>query len=941
MSVRSPRRLVSIEPLLIAAALFLAFFTAEAGAYDPRANVPFDSTVVRGTLDNGISYFIKRNTKPQARADLRLIVKAGSVDEDEDQLGLAHFAEHMLFNGTEEFAGNEIIEYLESIGARFGADLNAYTSFDETVYMLHVPTDEPSLLRDGVRVLSQFAAHATFDSTEVEKERGVVLDEWRRGRGAMARIRDEQLPIVLRGSRYADRLPIGKPEIIENASRDVAYRYYKDWYRPERMGLVVVGDFQTSEVERLIREAFSSIPPSQELRERVEPSIPAEADTAFTLSEDAEVTRSAVDIGWKRSRSVDTTYNGYRQALVRGLAVTLFNDRLAEVARQAEPPFLGGGLSVSSFGSKTEIVELQAGVKEGGEALGLEGLLVEFRRANVHGFLESELDRARRDFLAGLEATHAEREKTPSTQYVGELTRHFLDHEPVPGIESELQLAREMLPGISALEVSDEFRELSEGGGTTVTATRPSRDDLVEEDELRRVMAKANATRPDPYVDSVVGASLLTNPLAPGKAKRVADHPEIGVSEWTLENGVRFFLKKTEFQDDEVTFVGTAPGGYSLASNEDLLSAQRVLSIVGESGFGGFSAIDLGKILAGKVASCRPFFDERQAGLGGSATVGDVATALELAVLQMTAPNRDEAAFRRVLERLEADVRNRDADPGVKYQDRLVSINTQDHPRTRPLTLARIPEIRLDTALTFYKAAYSNPANFTFFFAGNIDETKLVPEIERTLGSIPSKGAFDGRYIVHAIPLPEKAVHEVVRAGVEPKSQTVISFASYSGDDPDEWHRMRTLTSILSRRLREELREALGATYGVGVSYDRILLGPDQGRVRISFGCDPAVAEKLGQIALDMTESLRNAGPTAEEVEVEKTLQYRELESSLEQNGFWIRTFESLHARGRPLQEALDRRPRIEKLTVEALAATAKSSLNAEARTWVAWIPEQ
>ncbi len=914
-----------------------------AAASDPGASpaeeLPFDPRVVRDTLPNGVAYYIRENGRPEARADLRLVVKAGSVDEDDDQRGLAHFVEHMLFNGTENFAGNEIVDYLESIGARFGADLNAYTSFDETVYMLHVPTDREGLLERGIGVLAEFAARATFDSTEVERERGVVLDEWRRGRGASARIRDEQLPVVLRGSRYAERLPIGLPEIIEKAPREALVRYYRDWYRPERMAVVAVGDFEAPAVERAILEAFGAIAETEPSRGAVDWDVPAAADTAFALSDDPEVTRTSIGIGWKRPLVSEATPAGYRRDLVRGLATSMLNDRFAERAREDDPPFLGAGLSVESFGRTTELVQLQARVQDGGEARGLEALVATLRRATRHGFLESEADRARRDLLAGLEAAFAEREKTDSRAYVGELTRHVLEDEPVPGIERELELVRGMLPAITAEECSQALRELANGGGVVVTAARPERESMANEDALRETLRRAATEPVEAYVDSAAGATLLANPRPPGRMTRVRDLAAIGVSEWVLDNGVRVFLKPTTFQDDEILFVGTASGGTSVAPDEDLLSAELALSIAGESGYGGHSILDLGKLLAGKIVHSRPYFDERWHGISGSSTVADLPTALELAVIQMAEPNEDPAAFRRVLERLTADVKNRDADPGVKFQDRLIAINTSDAPRRRPLTVERLPEIDPAKALAFYRAAFANAADFTFFFTGNFEEAKLTAEIERTLGSLPSAGKPSSAYVVRPEPFPRETVKEIVRAGVEPKAQTAIAFRSYDGDDPDEWHRLRSNLAILERRLRERLREALGATYSVSVQYDRMLLGPDEGTIRIRFGSDPDDAERLGEEALRLAAEFREKGPTDEEVETEKTLQLREVESSLLRNDFWLGNLRSLHLRGRPLIEILDRRARIDALTVDDLTVTARKSIRPTPHTWVVWMP--
>jgi zinc protease len=363
-------------------------------------------------------------------------------------------------------------------------------------------------------------------------------------------------------------------------------------------------------------------------------------------------------------------------------------------------------------------------------------------------------------------------------------------------------------------------------------------------------------------------------------------------------------------------------------------------SIIGESGYGGHSAIALSKILAGKVASCSPFFDERTHGVSGSATIADLPTALELAVLVMTAPNRDEAAFQRVMDRLRSDVENRDRDPSVKFQDRLVAINTSNSPRRRPLTKERLAEIDLDRALAFHRASFANAANFAFFFVGNLDEARLIPEVERTLGSLPSLGKPDAAWVERAYPLPKESLKEIVRAGVEPKSLTVITFRSYDGLEPRQWHRIRSACSILQRRLRETLREKLGATYGVSADYDRMFVGPDEGKIRIRYGADPRDAERLGEESLRIVDELRADGPTEEEVATEKTLQSREMETSLRENGFWLGSLRTLWVLERPFTEILDRQARIDALDRASLHETMEVEWKMEPRTWVGWLPE-
>lgn len=913
-----------------------------AGPPDPAAVIPMDPAVRKGTLDNGLTYMLRENERPESRAELRLVVKAGSVDEDDDQRGLAHFVEHMLFNGTESWAGNEIIDYLETIGADFGADLNAYTSFDQTVYMLEVPTDREGLLRDGLRIFGEFAWKATFTGEEIEKERGVVLDEWRRGLGAGQRVRDEQLPILLKGSRYAERLPIGLPEVIEHAPAEAIRRFYRDWYRPERMAILAVGDFDAAEVEGWIREIFGAIPPTDELRERVDWEVPSWPDTLLALADDPELRGTSVGVSVKRPPEEDeATYGAYRRDLVDRLALGMFNARLGEIVRSDDAPFLGAGFGIDRIGRTVEIAKLGARVRDGEEARGLEAVVTEARRAEIHGFAEAELERRVRGMLAGIEATYAERDKTPSGAYVSEYTRHFLEGEPVPGIAAEVELWRELLPGITVEECESAFRGAASGGGVVIEATRPSAADLPGGDALLAAARRGAAAQPDAWEDEDPGTELLVDRLPPGRVVDRTEHPALGVTELALSNGVTVFLKPTDFQDDEIRFTAEAPGGLSVAPDDELLSAKAAGSIVGESGYGGHTTTELRKILAGKVVSASPFFDDRDHGVSGGSTVADLPTLLDAVVLVMTSPNRDPAAFERFRDRLRANLANRSSDPGTRYHDRLVAINTVDAPRLRPLTLDRIDEIDLDTALRFYRDRFANAADFAFFFAGNFDEETIVPLLEKTVGSLPSAGKAESRWVDREVPFPDAPVRETVRAGSEPKGQTTFTMVSYDGDDPEEWYRMRTACSILERRLRETLREDLGATYGVSAGYSFDLVGPNRGLVRIAFGSDPDREEELLARAEEILEGLRRDGPTAEEIGKEKEIQTRDMEEAMETNGFWIGNLASQWIRGRPIEEIEGRLARIGELDREGIHRVFREHFGSPRRTAVFWKPEE
>jgi len=619
----------------------------------------------------------------------------------------------------------------------------------------------------------------------------------------------------------------------------------------------------------------------------------------------------------------------------------MFSQRLSDLARAADPPFFGAWRSGQSFGEKGETADLNVSVPDGGEARGLAAVLREEKRVLQHGFTESELARARTSAIANIEAAWAEREKTDSGSYVGEYTRHFLEGEPVPGIDVERTLWHEMIPEIDAEECLAAFTRTRGDRGVVVLASRPTRDDLPGADELLAVLRAVALHDTEPYEDMAVDGPLLAHPRPAGKVTDRSTLADVGVTDLRLSNGIRVLVKPTDFRDDTILFNLVALGGLSMADDDLLPSAASAARIVSESGFGGHSPPELSRMLAGKVASCSPYFADRRHGVSGSATVADFPTALELAVVEMTEPDLDGDAFARYIDRLRANLAHRDADPRVRYGDRLTEINTQGSPRTRPMTVDRLGEIDAEKALAFYRNAFANAADFTMFIAGNVDVDALVPELERTIGSLPRIDRKGLRWVDRRVLFPEGITRETVYAGSEPRASTTITIASYDGDDPFEWHRLRTAAAMLERRLLERLREDRGATYGVSVGYDWSMIGPARGVIRVAFGSDPSAAEALGDVVFDTIGEFRADGPTEEELATEKEIQRRELESSMERNGYWLGSLFALWVTDRPLAEIGVRTKRIEDLTVGGIHRMFENHFDVERHTWVDWRPEE
>ena len=929
------------------AVLWLTLAPGASGAQDDPAGwdanepLPIDPLVTVGTLSNGIRYFIRVNERPENRAELRLVVNAGSVLEDEDQQGLAHFAEHMAFNGTRNFPKQELIDYLESIGMRFGPDVNAYTSFDETVYMLTVPTDSAEVLATAFRILEEWAHHVSFDPEEIEKERGVVLEEWRLGRGADARMRDEQFPILFQGSRYAERLPIGKRETLESFDHESLRRYYDDWYRPDLMAVIAVGDFDPDVIRSLIHERFESLPALPEGRPRRVYDVPDHAATLFAVATDAEATETRISVVYKQPVREQGTVGAYRRSLVERLYSAMLNDRLFELTLAEDPPFTGAGTAQGRFVRSSEAYLLAAQVREGEVTDGLEALLTEAERVDRHGFTPAELERHKRDLLRRYEQAYDERAKRNSVVYASEYTRSFLEEEPIPGIEYEFELAKRLLPAIQLSEVNELARQWISERNRVVLLNAPSTEGVAvpDEAELLSIFELVEASEIAAYEDELGDAPLIDAP--PEAAAIVSEEfiEEVGVTVWELSNGVRVTLKPTDFKDDEILFRAWSPGGTSLVPDPDYVPAMTAASVVAAGGVGSYSLVELNKVLAGKAVSVRPAVNELYEGLSGRASPRDIETLFQLIYLYFTAPRRDSTAFAAYQSSIQADLENRGSDPEAAFWDTVNVTLAQHHLRRRPATVEKFDEMDLATSFSIYRDRFEDASDFAFVFVGSLDLEGMRPLVQAYLGGLPSTGRVEGWKDI-GLDYPEGVVHKIVERGIEPKSLTFLAFNGRFDDTADERYALSSLEDVLRIRLREQLREDLGGTYGVRIDARTRRLPDAEYSFQISFGSDPARVDELVAEALRQLDSLRTGGPTEEEIEKVREAQRRAWETALKENGFWLG---QLVARDQHREEyglILEHEQRFDDLSADLLRAAARRYLDSENYVQITLVPE-
>ncbi|HEY8166988.1 MAG TPA: pitrilysin family protein, partial [Gemmatimonadaceae bacterium] len=649
--------LVNIRHSLLSAAILMlpagAAFSQTPPATTARTialttPLPVDPKIRVGTLPNGIRYYIRQNTTPQKRAELRLAVNAGSILETDDQLGMAHVVEHTAFNGTLHFAKNDLISYLQSVGVRFGADVNAYTSFDETVYMLTVPTDTARIVEKAFTILGDWAHGQVFDSAEVMSERLVVREEWRGRKGAGDRMLTQWLPIAFKGSRYALRLPIGTEQSIMSVTPSKLRRFYNDWYRPDLMAVVAVGDFDPATIESLIKKNFSFAPAAKLAIPRRLYDVPPTQAPLVAIATDKEATSTTVNLSFKLPATASKTAADYRQDLVGQLFLQMLNERLDEITQKPDAPFLAAGASKDNFFARTtEAFSMGARVNDGGAEKGLEGLLTEARRVAQFGFLPAELDRAKQNLLRGYERAYTERDKSQSSPLADEYVRNFLEQEPVPGIAYEYDLARQFIPTVTLDDVNRLIKEWMPQENRVVVVQTPLKTgvSVPTESAILAVFDRAAKSSVTAYAETVTNDALLAKLPEPGKITSSRGIPSIGATEWKLSNGARVFVKTTDFKDDEILFGAYSPGGSSLAPDSNVMSASFADQIASLGGVGNLSRIDLGKRLSGKAVGVSPDISETTEGFNGRSSRKDLETLFQLVYLEFTAPRADSAAF--------------------------------------------------------------------------------------------------------------------------------------------------------------------------------------------------------------------------------------------------------------------------------------------------------
>jgi len=932
-------RAAAVALLLVAASTLTS---AQAKKFPLSAVMPLAADIKTGTLPNGLKFYIRKNGRPEKRVSLRLAVKAGSLEEHDDQLGLAHLIEHMAFNGSTHFPSGEVFKYFERVGARLGPHVNASTSFDETIYMLDLPTDKGDVVEKGLTALADFAGGLSLDPKEVEKERGVVIEEWRGGLGAGSRIRDKQIPIIFYKSRYADRLPIGKPEIIRGAPVARLRAFYDTWYRPERMAVIAVGDIDPAAMQTAITSTFGPLRDRAKAEKVPDGKLTMKHPVMVTVVTDPELTRTNVQVLRKHPRSGDQHVADYRQSLVDRMAQGMLNDRLAEIARRPDAKFLGAGVGSQSITPEVEGFVFTVRPPDDKIEEGMAAVAVEAKRARDFGFSASELDRTKKNLAASYEQIYQERDKSESPSFAQELLSLFLQNEPAPGIAYEYELVKELLPTITTADVGDAMRRLMKDEGKVILVTAPQKDSVTPPAEkvMLDALATAEGASVTAWSDTSTTRALVEKKPQPAAISSRRELPDVGVTAVKFANGVEAWLKPTTFKNDQIIFTLSAPGGASFAACEDFEEAALATNYVRTSGIGGLKALDLEKLLAGKNAGAAPSIALSSHSISGSAAPVDLETGLQLLYQDFVAPGDDPEQFDVMKRQLLAAVQNRGRAPGQVFGEKLEQVNTSGHCTSQPLTAERINRLDRQKMLSFYKQRFSNATDFTFFMVGAFKVDDVLPLISQYVGGLPATGPARTEVKDVGIHFPSASVREKVEMGREPRANVQLSFYAEASSDPVEAENVLAARTVLDIALRDVLREDLSQTYTVSVGQG----GPGLpqkggGYMRVTFGAAPENIASMSDRVFTEIKRLQQDGPSEDLTNRAKEAARRDYETSLQQNGYWMGRLQAVRQFGRDPKEILTRSARIDAVTPQTIQNVIRKNFPIDRYTVVTLTP--
>jgi zinc protease len=870
--------------------LSFAFALSAQKTNDHGSQIPLDNNLVYGTLPNGMKYYIRHNEVPKDRAEYFIVHNVGSILENADQNGLAHFTEHMAFNGTKNFPGKGILNFMELNGVAFGHNVNAFTSYDVTAYMLSkVPTTRQGLIDTSLLILHDWSGFISLEDKEIDAERGVLHEEWRTRRNADFRLRKQTSKALFNGTKYVDHDVIGDINVIDNHKYNTLRDFYHDWYRPDLQALIIIGDIDPKAIETKIKSIFKDIPPRKNPKERYYIEIPDNEDPLISIASDPEASRITVQVIYKHNivEPKDKNLSYFRKQVLNSLYEIMLNQRLNELTQTDHPPFTFAYNFYSDIVRKKAAYYTVGGANPGQIDLTLSTLLLENKRVKEHGFTAGEFERAKTEFLKETETRYNERNKTESEDYVWTFFSHFLTNEPAPGIEYEYNFTKNILPGIKLEDVNYLAKERITDNNMVITVTGPeiAGQELYKESDVLAIIEKVKNTPVEAYSENVSEEPLMKD--RPTGFKCIGETLEDSVTVLKYENGVTVVIKPTDFKDDEILMSAYSFGGYSLVPDADLPSAIMSSTIVSMSGVGNFSNVDLQKKLSGKNVAVTPFIDENDEGFDGNCAPDELETLLQLTYLYVCSPRKDETAYSAYMQRMSSFLENKSLDPNSKFRDTISVIMANRHPRVQPFNKEFLNKVNLEKLFEIYQDRFKDAKDFVFVFVGNIDPQKSKPLIDSYLGSLPSNKRQE-LYKDNNIRTPSGIVKKEVNFKLEVDKSTVyVNFSGPCKYTPENNINLAALKYIIDLRYIETIREQEGGTYGVRVSTVINHYPVENYQFKIMFDCAPEKSEYLNTIVFREIDKIKNEGPS--ETDFKKTVEYlkKTRQEQLRENSFW------------------------------------------------------
>jgi len=906
--------------------------------------VPVDPNVKIGRLPNGLTYYIQKNAKPEKKMELRLVVNAGSILEDVDQQGLAHFMEHMNFNGSKHFPKNELVDYLQKVGVKFGADLNAYTSFDETVYMLPISTDDPQIVEKGFTVIEDWAGNNLLDKTEIEKERGVVLEESRLGKGAQERMLRQYFPKLFNGSKYSQRLPIGKDSIIKNFNPAVLERFYKQWYRPDLMGVIVVGDIDPAEAEKKIKAHFSGFKnPASEKQRPMITVIPIRTKPEAMVLTDEEQPNTAIQvISFIKPEKKIKTWGDYRHSIIQELVNNLINQRLDELTQKENPPFAFAFSGKGQFIRGYEAFFSYAVLGSSTAKQAIDALIAESERARKFGFLKTELDRTKADLLNQSEEAFNEKDKMESSRIVGNYLNNFLERSPIPGVENRYKFIKQVLPTITLQEINQFAKAMSPSTMPFVMVQAPKNKagELPSDADLLKDVVSATKQSITPYTEKVVASNIMDNTGGAGKIVSETKNEKLNTVNLSLSNGITITVKPTNFKNDEITMDAWRHGGWQRFPLEDKENSESAAQLVQLMGVKDMSPTDLKKFLSGKTVRVTPYLNPSEEGIEGSSSVKDFETFLQLVNSYMTSPRKDEALLKSYLGNIKGFLKFAKEDPQTYFQDTMQKIIYNNSPWLSSIpTPEQLDKVNADKTLEIYKNVFGNANGLHFTFVGNIDLEKAKPLFEKYLGSLPSQKT-EITYKDNGVRPVKGGLTANIKKGKEAQSEINILWKGEAEYNRDERMKLRALIEVLNIKIIEKLREELGGMYSGGMSGDIVKRPYVHYDIHATVPCGPENVDKLTTALFDLIKNAQDGKIEQKDLDKVKETWKKKYQEQLKDNDYWLTNLSQAFIDGYDPEAVLNYEARVNALTTTDLQNAAKKFLDINNSIRVVLYPE-